>query len=258
MAKIRVRVFHFTSHVLRFTFPTHNFHNRFYYILFVLIFNVRKIRFEDQDIQINKVKIVGDQIAQKFNDRAVFKGVSFEVESGSSLVLAGSNGSGKTTLIRIICRLIRPSRGSVKYFGGDTEISHDSLYPVIGLVGPYLQLYNNLTALENYTFFAKIRGLPVDIPYLKNLMEKLGLQGRELDELRTYSSGMLQRVKYVMALLHQPHVLILDEPTSNLDEKGAEIVYEIMESQKKDKILIVATNDPGEFRFGDEQIRLNS
>ena len=201
-------------------------------------------------------KVEANNITQTFNQRNIFKNISFEVQSGESLVLTGPNGSGKTTMIRIICNLLRPISGNVDYVFGDQKKEAKDLYSTIGLVGPYLQLYNNLTALENYSFFAKIRGLSIDISYFKVLMKKMGLAGRELDELRTYSSGMLQRMKYVCALLHQPEILVLDEPTSNLDEKGCDIVYQIMQDQKKEKILILATNEPGEIKFGDKKVQL--
>jgi len=113
-----------------------------------------------------------------------------------------------------------------------------------------------LTAFENYTFFCKIRGLAVENINFKELMYKMGLAGRESDELRNYSSGMLQRMKYVCALLHEPHILLVDEPTSSLDEEGCQIVFNIMEEQKKDKILILATNDKEEAKFGDSAIEL--
>jgi heme exporter protein A len=201
-------------------------------------------------------QIEAENITQQFNRRIIFRDVSFRVSSGESLVLTGHNGSGKTTLVRIICQLIRPYRGEVRFLHDNQLIPNEKIYPHIGLVGPYLQLYNNLTALENYTFFARIRGLPVDVPLFRRWMERLGLKGREMDELRTYSSGMLQRVKYVMALFHQPEILILDEPTSNLDEEGTATVYDIMQEQKKEKILILATNEPQEIRFGDREVHL--
>jgi heme exporter protein A len=203
-------------------------------------------------------KIVGKNICQKFNKISVFQNISFDLRSGQSIVFTGPNGSGKTTLVRILCNLIRPFNGEIFYYHQDIEISSDQLYPYVGLVGPYLQLYNHLTAFENYRFFARIRGLPVILSHFKELMGNMGLAGREFDELLTYSSGMLQRVKYVMALVHSPHILCLDEPTVNMDEDGAKIVYDIMESQKKDKILIFATNEPEEIRFGEKQISLIS
>ncbi len=201
-------------------------------------------------------KVAGNRISQSFNNREILSDLCFEIKSQNSIVITGPNGSGKTTLIRIICNLLRPSSGDVKFYFDGNELSSTELYSNIGLVGPYLQLYNNLSALENYSFFAKIRGFNVDIPFFKSLMAKTGLAGRELDELRTYSSGMLQRMKYVCALLHKPEILVLDEPTANLDEEGSEIVYQIMEKQKQEKILILATNEPGEIKFGGKELRL--
>jgi heme exporter protein A len=202
--------------------------------------------------------IRGTAISQKFNRRVIFEDISFTVESGQSLLLTGPNGSGKTTLVRIICQLQKPHSGKLEILRGQDRKELQSLYHHFGLVGPYLQLYNNLTALENYQFFSRIRGLPLDETHFKQLMERFGLRGRELDELRTFSSGMLQRMKYVIALLHDPHILVLDEPTANLDEKGAAIVYQLMEEQKKQKILILATNEPREFQFGEEKISLSA
>jgi heme exporter protein A len=201
-------------------------------------------------------KVIGKNITQTFHQRTIFKDICFEVQSGESLVLTGPNGSGKTTLIRIICNLMRPYSGKVDFVFTDKKKEKKDLYSTIGLVGPYLQLYNNLTAFENYSFFTKIRGLETEMDYFKSLMKKLGLRGRELDELRTYSSGMKQRMKYVCALLHKPEILVLDEPTSNLDKKGCEIIYQIMQEQKRKKILILATNEPGELKFGDKKVQL--
>ncbi len=203
-------------------------------------------------------QISAQNIGHKFNQRCIFDGISFNISEGQSIVITGPNGSGKTTLLRIICHLIRPSQGQLIFSWDKDELSINKLYRYLGLVGPYLQLYNDLSAFENYKFFAKIRGLTNDLQYFKFLMKRMGLAGRELDELNTYSSGMLQRAKYVMALIHQPPILILDEPTANLDDNGAAIVYKIMEEQKKDKILILATNEPEEFKFGEQKISLNS
>ncbi|MCK4893133.1 MAG: ATP-binding cassette domain-containing protein [Calditrichae bacterium] len=197
-------------------------------------------------------------ICQRFNRRLIFENISFEVSSGHSLAISGPNGSGKTTLVKIICQLLRPTAGKMLIKNEDELITSHEIYPYLGLVGPYLQLYHNLTAFENYTFFSRIRGRTVDTQEFKSLMGQLGLKSREFDEIRTFSSGMMQRLKYVMAIMHHPEILLVDEPTANLDEEGSEIVYELMESQKKKKILILATNEPEELKFGDEKIILNS
>lgn len=201
-------------------------------------------------------RLKAENVSQYFNHRKIFENVSFSVQSGKSVVLTGHNGSGKTTMMRILAGLLRPSAGKVELSHNGEKLDGEARYQAIGLVGPYLQLYNQLTAWENFEFFSKVRGLKADKQHFRQLMARVGLKGRELDELQTYSSGMLQRAKYVMALIHQPPVLLLDEPTSNLDEEGAQVVYEIMREQKERGILILATNEPGEIKFGDTEIRI--
>jgi heme exporter protein A len=203
-------------------------------------------------------EVTGNKLGQSFNNRKIFNDITFQVKSGGSLVITGPNGSGKTTLVRIICQLIRPKLGKVTFSFKNGIISNDRIFSHLGLVSPYLQLYNNLTALENFNFFSRIRGRHPDISLFKKMMDSLGLRGRELDEVKTYSSGMMQRLKYVMALIHNPEILILDEPTVNLDQEGMANVYEIMEKQKKSKILILATNEHEEIRFGEIQLELTS
>ena len=114
----------------------------------------------------------------------------------------------------------------------------------------------SLKECQNYQFFSKIRGLDIDIQQFKILMDRLSLRGREMDPLKTYSSGMLQRAKYVMAMLHKPNILILDEPTANLDEEGSAVVYDIMKEQMNQKILLLATNEPDEIKFGTARVEI--
>ena len=201
-------------------------------------------------------QIKANNISKSFNNKSIFKNIDFELKSGQSLVITGHNGSGKTTLVRIISGLISPTNGTINFYQQSRKIDNKNHYELIGFVGPYLQMYNVLTAWENLIFFSRIRHKKPDTKKLKELMKNLGLANRELDQVKSYSSGMLQRLKYVVALLHEPPVLILDEPTSNLDEEGCQIVYEIMEKQRKNKILILATNDPREIQFGENHINL--
>lgn len=201
-------------------------------------------------------KIKATNLAKQFNDRAIFENMHFEIASGESLAITGHNGSGKTTLVRIISGLLSPTAGKIEFFKEGKEIEVERVYQYIGLVGPYLQLYHNLTALENLMFFSKIRGLGANKSRIFELTRLIGLKGRELDYVKNYSSGMLQRLKYVAALLHEPEILLVDEPTSNLDEVGSAIVYDIMKRQMENKILVVATNNPEESRFGRKEIRV--
>ena len=199
-------------------------------------------------------RITADGIYKQFHVRRVLKGISFTVEKGQSVVITGPNGSGKSTLIKILSGLLRPSKGTVQYFNGNSPRQPTELLPAIGLVSPYLQLYPDLTAKEHLEFFGKMQGISQPFQKGLQLMAQFGLKGREADFMKTYSSGMLQRMKYVLALLHQPAVLFVDEPSANLDEEGKETVYALIQEYKHDHIVILATNEPQEIQLGDIRV----
>jgi heme exporter protein A len=195
-------------------------------------------------------------VAKSFNRRPIFKGVNARVETGHALAITGRNGSGKSTLLRVACGLLRASHGSVIITADGRELTPSEARNQIGLVAPDVALYGELTAIENMTFFARVRGLPADRPAFVQLLKRLGLGGRGDDEVRTYSSGMRHRLKYCCALLHQPAILMLDEPSTNLDEDGIAIMRDVIAEQKERGLLIFATNDPLEVALGDQMLRL--
>lgn len=204
------------------------------------------------------MKLIAESLAKNFSDFKIFKDISFEVSSGQCLAITGRNGSGKTTLIRILSNLIQPSTGDVSFFNNDMIIKREDRYKYMGLIGPYLELYQDLTAYENLEFFAKMKEVENYKSRIGMLMELIGLAGRENDLVKTYSSGMKQRLKYVFALLNKPEILFVDEPRSNLDDQGIQTIYNIFEQQKKDKILIIATNESEDLKFTDVQVNLNA
>jgi heme exporter protein A len=129
---------------------------------------------------------------------------------------------------------------------------------VIGLVSPYLQMFEEFSARENLELAMKIRGLDFDAQAADALLDRVALYPRRNDPVRTFSSGMKQRVKYAFALLHSPPVLILDEPMANLDADGVEIVRRIMNEQRERGILIIATNDLADVEHIDRKVDLNA
>ena len=185
-------------------------------------------------------------------------GLSLTLRAGETLVVAGANGSGKSTLLRLLCGLQRPSAGEVIYQVGGRRLRPSEARHLIGWVAPDLQLYRELTALENLEFFAQVRGLRRTRAELEALLGEIGLPGRGDDLLAAYSSGMAQRLRYAYALLHQPPVLLLDEPTATLDERGAAVVERIVEAQRARGITVIATNDQRELRYGDYVLRLET
>lgn len=202
-------------------------------------------------------RLIGKDIRKSFGRLLVFDSINFELINGSSLAIAGKNGSGKSTLVKIIAGLLSPSSGEVIYQVDGREIDKLDWFKFVGFVAPYLQLYDEFTGYENLEILAKIRGLKSYEAKIKNVLERVNLYSRRDDLVRGYSSGMKQRLKYACALLHDPIVLILDEPTSNLDSEGVEMVWAIAEEQKKNGILIVATNEPEELKMCDEVINLD-
>jgi heme exporter protein A len=194
-------------------------------------------------------------ICKSFGARDVLSGISLKVDSGC-LAVTGRNGSGKSTLLRIIAGLMSPSSGEVILAQEGEAVPMDARRDLIGLVAPDLTLYEELSALENLRFFARVRGIKRSDGQLRGILGKLGLKGREDDRLGSYSSGMRQRVKYAFAMLHDPEVLLLDEPSANLDEAGISAVDAVITEHRQRGIVILATNDQHELRYGDKVLEL--
>ncbi|MBD3226276.1 MAG: ATP-binding cassette domain-containing protein [Caldithrix sp.] len=199
-----------------------------------------------------------DAVTKYFDEKLIFKNVSFEASTGNSIAIIGPNGSGKTTLLRILCNLMQPTEGIVKYKHNGNVLLKQQAYRYFSLIGPYLELYEQLTARENLTFFAKMQDIPNYPNLLTRLMQRMNLSGREDDPVKTYSSGMKQRLKYVFALLSEPKILFVDEPRANLDEEGIDTVYSILTEQRKKGILIIATNDSEDLKFADYKVTVHA
>jgi len=198
----------------------------------------------------------GRDIRKDFDRRSVFRGVSFTVGTGETLLITGRNGSGKSTLVRIICGVLAPTAGSVALTIGGSAAAH--MHHLAGLVSPYLQMFEEFSPMENLQIAAGLRGTAFDGKRAAGLLERVGLPGRLNDPVRTFSSGMKQRVKYAFALQHEPPLLVLDEPTANLDEEGVAVAREVMADQRRRGALVVATNDPGDVATFERSVDLNA
>ena len=203
-------------------------------------------------------KLELEGVGKSYQQKPVFQGLSARFISGVSYIVAGPNGSGKSTLLRIICGLLRPSQGRVTAeFNGTEAGGPYERGQYMGYLSPELQLYNRLTAYENLEFFGAVRGLGLQGPEVESLLEKVQLKDSMHLPAGAFSSGMKQRLKLAFALIHRPFVLLLDEPSTNLDAAGKALVVEIIEEQLGRGTVITASNDPEEVdRFGQEIIRL--
>jgi len=196
-------------------------------------------------------------LAKSFGYRKVFQGINFCIRENESLVIVGKNGSGKTTLLKILAGFLRPSQGEVVFRLNGQIKKKEERRKLLGFVSPDLSLYDELTALENLQFLIQVQGLHLNKLELIKKLEEAGLEERGNDLVSSYSSGMKQRLKYAFALLNDPQILLLDEPGSNLDETGLILLNEIIEIQRKRGILILATNDKRETKYGDKILNLD-
>ncbi len=197
------------------------------------------------------------KVSKRFGTRSVLAAVSGALHPGSVLVVAGPNGAGKSTLLNLLAGVLRPSRGAVVHRTEDGPVPRARWFEHLGVAAPDMAVYEELTALENLRLFARLRGVRRSDGALAELLEGLGLAAREhARAVGTYSSGMKQRVKLAQAVLHDPAVLLLDEPSSNLDGAGHEAVAALVARFRGRAAVAVATNDPREMAWGDARIDL--
>ena len=185
-----------------------------------------------------------ENIEKKFINRLIFRGVNVSLKTGSALAVTGRNGSGKSTLVKIFANLIKETSGKISFLIDGKELQREKFYQHTGFVAPYLNLYDELTAYENLEFFFKLKSnFPNPEEIINPLLEKVNLYKRKNDEVKSFSSGMKQRLKFAFAVINKPELLIFDEPGTNLDDEGMRLAYSIAEEHKDSGILIIATND---------------
>jgi len=197
-----------------------------------------------------------ESLTKSFGRRLVFKNIDFEFKDNGIWGITGPNGSGKSTLLKIIAGISSPSKGKVNHQINNIRINDDDVFSYIGFVSPYLVLYDEFSCIENIEFFSKIRGVKLDDEYIKFLLSAFLLEDRKSDLLRFYSSGMKQRMKFLFALLHKPKLLILDEPTENLDNEGKEKIYSLIKNYSETNIVIIASNEDSDIELCDMKINL--
>ena len=197
-----------------------------------------------------------DAVSKRFGFRKVLSEINFELQTGESIAIVGPNGSGKTTLLMMLLGCLRQSSGRIDFLQEGDILDQDQVRRRSSLVSPYLNLYDNLTAEENLKFFSTVSGGSITGKEVNKSLARLGLEGRGMDLVAQYSSGMKQRLKYAVALTGDPDFLFLDEPTSNLDDDGKQIVADIVESCRSDRIIVIATNEKEDYRLVGRQCRV--
>jgi heme ABC exporter ATP-binding subunit CcmA len=176
-------------------------------------------------------------------DTPVLRGISLRLEAGRSLALVGPNGAGKSTLLRTLAGLHRPARGEVRVAGQVLSPNNPAARRLIGLVGHQSMLYPELTARENLCFYGRLYGLDRLTERVERGLRRLDMARHADRPVSAMSRGMIQRLALCRALLHEPRLVLLDEPETGLDARAADALAAIVRERHREQTIILASHD---------------
>ncbi|MBN2115170.1 MAG: heme ABC exporter ATP-binding protein CcmA [Anaerolineales bacterium] len=182
------------------------------------------------------------KLVKRFGLKTVLRGVDFEVQPGEFVALLGPNGAGKTTFLRILASLSRPSLGQIRIAGYRLPDQAAQVRARLGVVSHLPLLYGDLTAEENLRFYARMYGIPHYEARLTEVLEMTGLEARRHDLVRTYSRGMQQRLAIGRAVLHDPDVMLFDEPYTGLDQDASSMLDDVLKTVAAQGRTVVMTS----------------
>jgi heme exporter protein A len=192
------------------------------------------------------LEVVG--VTRRFGHVRALRGVDFGLAVGESLAVFGPNGAGKTTLLRVVAGLLKPDSGEVR-FGGERLVRGNAAHRRrVGLISHHSLLYDGLTAAENLVFYARLYGVADPRAAALRALADVGLEGRAADQVGTFSRGMVQRLAIARALLHDPEVMLLDEPFSGLDQRAAAALRDLLgrlRAERRTMVLVTHNIDEG-------------
>lgn len=194
-------------------------------------------------------------LRREYGERPALAGVDLSLRQGESLLVLGPNGAGKTTLLRILATLLRPSGGEARVFGATLPGEAWKVRGRIGLLGHDALLYRDLSGRENLRFHARLHGLAGEAgeARIDALLDAVGMARRAGDRVAELSAGMRQRLAVCRCVLHEPDLLLLDEPDSNLDAEGRELVQELI-APTADRTRVLVSHDPERYRAEADQV----
>lgn len=193
---------------------------------------------------------------KRFNREWIFRNITLEFSPNKTYAITGVNGSGKSTLLQIIAGASMQSEGSLSF---NNHLSHEKIsdteaYKEISFVAPYLDLIEEMTAHEFLSFHSTFKPL---INSIESVLNYVGLEKAHHKQIRYFSSGMKQRLKLAQAFFSDTSVLLLDEPTTNLDTAGIELYLQLIKNHSQNRLVIVCSNDKNEYNFCNEIISID-
>lgn len=188
------------------------------------------------------------QVGKRYQNEWIVKNISLELKEKGRYAVTGPNGSGKSTLLKMISGHLSPSKGKVSHFIKDEKLDINEVYRQVSYAAPYIDLIEDLTLTEAIQFHQKFK------PFLnklkvKDIIELLGFKKSRNKAIKYFSSGMKQRLKLALAICSDSSLLLLDEPTTNLDRQGVEWYLELIEAYRLERLIIVASNVEEDYKF---------
>jgi len=196
---------------------------------------------------VSPVLLQGAGVEKRFGRVSALRGVDFDIKAGESVSILGANGAGKSTLLRILAGLSRPSAGRFEAHrdGESAPLKRDALRGAVGYVGHATLVYGELSARENLAFAARLHSVAPERDRIDAILADVGLQDVADRRAGTFSRGMAQRLSIARAIVHNPPVLLLDEPFTGLDESSAErLSSQLSNLREGGRTLILVTHDP--------------
>ena len=196
-----------------------------------------------------------NNVGKRYNREWIFRHCSYQFNAGKSYAITGPNGSGKSTLLQVIAGATLHNEGTIEYKDGQRTTNNEQHYTNISITAPYLELIEEMTAKEMMEFHSKFKPLITSLSILE-MLKIVGLENAVNKQLRYFSSGMKQRLKLAQAFFSNTPILLLDEPTTNLDADGVTLYHSLISNYTKDKLVIVSSNVKQEYDFCEEVIEI--
>jgi ABC-type multidrug transport system ATPase subunit len=201
------------------------------------------------------MKISLQNIGRRFNRDWIFRGIDFTFTTGKIYAVLGPNGSGKSTLLQVLNGSLSPSAGEINYFYEDKLVEIDNVYQHLSLAAPYLELIEEFTLSEMIDFHFKFK--PYKTGINKNeVIELLAMPDSKNKLIKYFSSGMKQRLKLALAFCADTPMLMLDEPTSNLDTQGVDWYLSLVQKFAQNRLTIICSNQEHEYSFCDDRLNI--
>jgi len=205
---------------------------------------------------ITSMAITLQNIGRRFNHEWIFRGVDYTFNIGESYAILGPNGSGKSTLFQVLNGSLSPSVGTISYFFDDKPVEAEDIFKYLSLAAPYLEVIEDFTLSEMIDFHFKFKTCKTGMDK-KAIIDLLGMDSSKNKLIKYFSSGMKQRLKLALAFCADTPILMLDEPTSNLDSQGVEWYLNLVEQFALNRLTIICSNQEHEYGFCGKRLSIS-